>query len=151
MNIQIRDFNENDAEAVIEIHKLCSSEFQFKEITSEFMREISNRDDFKFIVAILGDNVVGFAGALFYESIKRGELGPLAVHPKFRNSGVGTEFVKYLLEFLESKKIKTVTACVKSDNKDALKFFENFGFEIEEEFKNHEQSKWNIIRMVKYL
>ena len=151
MDLRIRNFDENDTESVIEIHKLCSSEFQFEEITPEFMREISQRQDFKFIVAVLDDKVAGFAGALFYESFGVSELGPVAVHPGLRNRGIGTGLVKYLLEFLESKKIKTIIVCVKSGNKNAANFFENFGFEFEEEFKDYIQGGESIIRMIKVL
>jgi len=151
MSIQIRNFGEEDSVSVIEIHDLCKNRFQFRELTPEFLSELSHMPEFKFVVAVLDGRVIGFAGVMFYETLKLSEFGPVAVHPDYRNRGIGSEFIKYLLEFLMSKKITGITVRVKSDNPVAIKFFEKFGFKIEARFRISQKNTHEIIWLVKFL
>ena len=130
MDAFIRNFNENDTSSVVAIHNLCKGKFEFEKITPDFIFEILQKPGFEFAVAVVDDKVAGFAGALFDEQMHLSELGPIAVHPEYRNRGIGTEFIVYLFKFLKSKKIRIVNARVKSDNKEAVKFLEKFGFEV---------------------
>lgn len=147
-DIKIKDFDKNeDAESLIEIYKLCSDGFQFEEQDHELLFGLSDMPGFKFVVALADNKIAGFGGALFYGN--GSELGPIAVHPDFRNRGIGSKLVKYLLKFLGSKKAEMVVAHTKSGNKKALKFLMDFGFEYDSKFVAY--SWGEIIQLVKHL
>jgi len=52
----------------------------------------------------------------------------LAVHPDYRNRGLGSEFLRFLLEEAKNLRAKVATLEVRTSNKVGLKLYEKWGF-----------------------
>lgn len=81
-------------------------------------------------ILLVAENNGDFAGFLFAKIIDKDwcMLDNLVVETKFRNMGIGTHFIKYLLKFLKKRKIGYIQSLVEEDNKKLRKFWENEGF-----------------------
>ncbi|KTD36804.1 GCN5-related N-acetyltransferase [Legionella nautarum] len=58
-------------------------------------------------------------------------LGTLATHPKFQGQGIGTQFMKALIEKIKLDGIKRIDLCAEADNPIALNFYKKLGFQLE--------------------
>ena len=56
------------------------------------------------------------------------KINNIAVHPEFRARGVGTRFLKFLLEYASSQGCREVTLEVRPSNEVALHLYQQAGF-----------------------
>ncbi len=150
-NLQIREFLPDDVTEILRLHRNFLDYFEEFEVSEEFILNISQRDDFKFFIATIDRKLIGFVGTLFYGSIGRAEIGPIAVDNRHKNNGVGTILMKHVLNFLKQQGIHRVIVRVKSMNNPGLNFFENLGFEEEGYFQNYTKKGEDVIQMVRFL
>lgn len=150
-NLKIREFLPEDAKEIFRLHKNFVDYFEEIEISEEFILNISQRDDFKFFIAVIDEKLVGFVGTLFYSSIGRAEIGPIAVDIQYKNNGIGMVLVEHALNFLRQQGIHRVIVRVKSMNNVGLNFFESLGFEEEGYFQNYTKKGEDIVQMVRFL
>ena len=148
---RIRDFKEVDIEGIIKIHSICNESFEFPSLSTQFIINISRRDDFRLLIAEMEGKVVGFAGTLFYESVGRAELGPIAVDPDYTGRGVGTKLVDAVLMFLNQISIHRVIVRIKSGNTEGIEFFKRRGFMREALFRRYTRDGEDVVEMVKFL
>lgn len=64
-------------------------------------------------------------------------LGTLATHPKFQRQGMGTQFMKALIEKVKLEGIKRIDLCAEADNPVALNFYKKLGFQLEGVLKKY--------------
>lgn len=64
-------------------------------------------------------------------------LGTLATHPKFQGQGIGTQFMKELIEKIKLDGIKRIDLCAEADNPIALNFYKKLGFQLEGTLKKY--------------
>jgi len=150
MEIQIREFKRNDTARIQEIHALCGNQFQFPTISGEFILYLANLKNFKLLCAEHGGMVKGFAGAQYYRSVHRAELGPVAVDPKYAGESIGSNLVSGMLEFLAGIGIGRVILRIKARNRRGIVFFVKQGFKTEaylEKYVNEEDA----LQMVRFL
>ena len=149
--ISIREFVPSDVEYILKLHNESAENFEDIGINKDFIINISQRFDFKFLVAEVNDTIVGFVGILFYSNVGRGEIGPICVRKKFRNVGIGTILLNNAIIFLKKLGIRRVVAKVKAVNKEGLKFFLSNGFEKEGYFRNYTKKGEDIIQLVRFI
>lgn len=147
----IRDFKETDVEGIIRIHSVCNESFEFPSLSTQFIINISKRNDFKLLIAEMEGKVIGFAGTLFYESVGRAELGPIAVDPDYKGRGVGTKLVDDVLMFLNQVSMHRVIVRIKSGNMEGIEFFKRRGFRREVLFRRYTRDREDVVQMVKFL
>jgi putative acetyltransferase len=58
-------------------------------------------------------------------------LGILATHPDFHGKGIGTLFIKELINKLKAMGIKRIDLCAEADNPKAIGFYQKLGFKLE--------------------
>ena len=88
------------------------------------------------IVAILKEEIVGYlAGSIyqddtysFYEGIT-GEIENMFVREKYRKLGVGTKLLNSFFDWCKRKNVKRCFVTALPDNKNAMEFYKNNGFE----------------------
>jgi putative acetyltransferase len=64
-------------------------------------------------------------------------LGSLATHPQFQGKGIGTRFMRELIEKMKSEGIRRVDLCAEADNPVALSFYKKLGFQLEGVLKKY--------------
>lgn len=86
----------------------------------------------KVFVVIKKEKIVAMTNLLFSVSTYKGStvaiLEDMVVLPKYRNSGIGSKLLNYILKFVEDNRIKRVTLLSDYDNYKAHKFYKKFNF-----------------------
>ncbi|MBC7114384.1 MAG: [ribosomal protein S18]-alanine N-acetyltransferase [Archaeoglobi archaeon] len=120
--IIIRRFEPMDFGEVLEIEKLSFNEshpFLFMRIHENFPEG--------FLVAEMNGKVVGYL--IFIETGIGGRILSFAVHPSFRNRGVGSLLLGKALEVMKKLGLRTAMLEVRKSNLKAQKLYRKFGFE----------------------
>jgi len=108
------------------------------------------REGFKHILVENGDNLIlGYAVLNIIDS-NQSRLQVINVDPNFHRSGAGSALTKTALNYFDDN--VDIIVEVTKYNKNAIRFYEKFGFEIEEEIDGLEVApgKWMpLIRMIK--
>jgi ribosomal protein S18 acetylase RimI-like enzyme len=149
--LEIRKYLSGDAEPIIRLHAQSEESFEELDLTPEFIDHIARRDDFCFYVAVLEGELVGFCGALYYTSMGRSEIGPIAVNDKYRRAGVGKRLFEAAIACLKDRGIRRVTAKVKAANSCAIGFFTGAGFVEEGFFREYTRRKEDVFQYVKFI
>lgn len=119
----------------------------------EFWNEKILRDEFynensEYFV-ILEDNVLcGFAGLWF--NLDEAHIMNIAVRKDFRNNGVGTELLKFLVDVAESKNKICITLEVRDDNIPAIELYKKLNFSILGIRKKYYNNSNDAIIMTKF-
>jgi ribosomal-protein-alanine N-acetyltransferase len=149
--LSIREFKSQDARDIVRLHKEFEIFFEEMNISEEFILNISRRPDFRFLIAELNGEVVGFIGALFYTHVARAEVGPIAVDKRYRNIGIGTKLLEKILGFLGDKKIHRVISKAKAGNQRAMDFFLHNGFTKEGYFREYTKQREDVVQYVRFI
>jgi ribosomal-protein-alanine N-acetyltransferase len=79
-----------------------------------------------FFTAKIYNNVVGYAGIWLVKD--EAHIVNIAVHPEFRRLRIGSMLLQKLLRLAKQKGVRDVTLEVGATNKEAICFYEKFGF-----------------------
>lgn len=122
----IRKMSYEDIQQVHEIERLS---FTAPWSIDSFIYELNNRMTI-LLVAVLNDQIIGYI--CLRTIIDVTEILNIAVHPRFRKRGVGTELLKRALEELISghQDSKTIRLEVRESNTPAIALYKRFGFEV---------------------
>ena len=133
----IRNAREED------INKIYSLGKQTKELRFSKKLGFHDKKEIKEYVKNKNGNVLlvavyerEFAGFLFAKIVDSDwcMLDNIVVEKKFREKGVGTEFINYLIKLLKNKKIGYVQSLVEEDNKRLRRFWEDEGLDAGKKF-----------------
>ncbi len=128
------------------------AEMYFSESANRFLYyDPTNYEDFKKmwkkmlrrkynLVCVRKGEVVGFITCVRKTGQEKhiAYIGPVVVKPGKGGEGVGKELMEFLLNKLKfTSRFKRVELVVNSDNRRAVDFFRNQGFEIEAVLKKH--------------
>ena len=92
-------------------------------LSSKLKKEIENNPFGKVLLYVKDNRIVAY---LYYSEIyERVEINNIEVEPDFRNKGIGTELLRYLIETTDQKSISLE---VKKDNYNAIKLYKKFNF-----------------------
>lgn len=88
----------------------------------------------KYFLAEEDERILGFIGGEikigsgFFNNKKIGTIHALFVVEEYRNRGIGAELIKTFVLWLKTKKAEIAELAVSSRNTNALKLYENLGF-----------------------
>ncbi len=124
MDIGFREATNEDAEMMTELDEIC---FTVPWTLSDFEKETSANPLAVYIVAENEGAIIGYAG--LWCIVDEGHITNVAVHPDFRNEGIGKNLVEILLDKARRKaRTKNFTLEVRVSNEAAIKLYEGFGF-----------------------
>ncbi len=124
MNCIIRLAEERDIDALATLDKLC---FTLPWDRSSFEFEIKENLKAIYLVADYNGKIIGYAG--IWVILDEGHITNIAVHPDFRNRGLGTRLLSELIELSERRGAKRHTLEVRVSNHTAISLYNKFGFE----------------------
>jgi ribosomal protein S18 acetylase RimI-like enzyme len=151
LKLQIRKYAPGDAASIIRLHAQSEESFEELNLNEEFIDYIARREDFCFYVALIDGSLIGFCGALYYPSIGRSEIGPLAVDTRYRRGNAGKKMYDAIEAYLKGRNIRRVTAKVKADNACAIGFFTGMGYVEEGFFREYTRKKEDVRQYVKFI
>ncbi len=120
-NIVIRRAEPKDIPFIIRIGKEA---FPYIQDPDNFFRERYHRSNI--FVAEKGGTVIGFVDVEVDRN--KAKLAGIAVDTNHRGEGIGTELMKYVLNWLGSINVIAVSLITKRDNVTAKRIYEKFGF-----------------------
>lgn len=123
----------SDLKEIIEIEK---ASFPDRKPWSEnYFKNIYRKYPQGFLVAKTEGKVAGYA----IGRVKNGssEIISLAVHPYWRRKQVGAFLLKRLIDYFKKEGVKKILLHVRTKNKEASSFYNNFNFEIVKVIKNY--------------
>ncbi|WP_300348617.1 ribosomal protein S18-alanine N-acetyltransferase [Clostridium sp.] len=139
---KIELMNSSYVEGVFEVSKLSLKETWNKE---SIEKELSNKLA-KYLVALDGDNVVGFVG--MWIVFDEGDITNIAVHPNYRKQGIGNLLMNNLISLCKENKINSLTLEVRESNIKAQNLYKKHEFKEEGLRKNfYDNPKENAIIM----
>jgi ribosomal-protein-alanine N-acetyltransferase len=125
MDIKIEPMDINSIEEVLEISELS---FPIPWSRKSFEQELSNVFA-NYFVAKLDTKVIGYGG--MWIIIDEGHITNIAVHPKYRNQGVGDSILNKMIYTCNEKKVIAMTLEVRVSNMAAQKLYAKYGFNSE--------------------
>lgn len=137
---------EMDESHILEVKAISDSSLKESWSLDSIKNELSNSLA-TYIVGILDNKVIGFAGAWLIAS--EGQITNVSVSKDFRGQGIGFKIINELLKTLSSKGSKEVTLEVRESNLAAQKLYEKCAFKNEGIRKNFYLDKENAIIMWK--
>ena len=119
----IREFNEGDLSWVYNIAlRNLTERYQ-----PELLIDVYQAWPSGFLVAVIS-KIVGFIAGTREE--KSARILMLAVDSKFRNQGIGTALLNHFITNCKKEGIVSVSLEVRTSNQEAIKFYQNRGFQI---------------------
>jgi ribosomal-protein-alanine N-acetyltransferase len=131
----IRKFNMNDLQGVMQINRLCLPE----NYTDFFYLDLYRRFPEAFIVAEQDGQVVGYimcrvevglSGFGLSGLIKKGHVVSVAVSPEHRRKGIGEALVSKALEAMKLYNAKQSYLEVRVTNDEAVRVYKKLSFEV---------------------
>ncbi len=123
--IVIRSMTEADLDAVAGLEVACFSIPWSRRMIQD---ELDN-DRARYLVAAVEGQVAGYGGVwiLFDE----GHITNIAVHPRFRKSGIGRNLLGTMIELMKQEGVLSATLEVRRGNAAAVALYRSFGFSVE--------------------
>ncbi len=123
LKANILKLKNEDVLMVAEIEKECFS----KPWSEKAIKAVINDDLSHFIVAKIGNEVVGYGG--MYSVMGEGYIYNIAVKRKYRKFGIGTNIVNELVNYSKIKSLNFLSLEVRKSNTPAINLYSNCGFE----------------------
>jgi len=123
--IIFREMDFKDINGVVEIE---SRSFSSPWTAAMFSEELNNPIAY-YIVAVIGQEVVGYAG--MWLIIDEAHITNIAVDPKHRRKDIASTMIRLLIEKAREMNLKAMTLEVRSGNLQAIELYKRFGFRIE--------------------
>jgi ribosomal protein S18 acetylase RimI-like enzyme len=129
--MQIRRMEERDLEKVYEWG--AGTEGFSANIYSRFWPEFAlekwvKKPDDVLLVAEEQDQMVGFILSQYHKESGKATIENIYIAEEHRGTGAGSRLLKKCIDQLKANGARHINACVKSDNEEAIKFFEKYGF-----------------------
>ena len=145
MRVKIERASEKDIETLLEFSRRLNEferkiypnyqEFEkMKDRVERFFRKRVNREDNIFLLAKVDDKPVGMIYGWivrpfpFFKEEKYGYIAEVWVEEEFRGKGIGKKLLKEIIKWFKEKGIRWIRTDVLQKNKNAIKFYEKFGF-----------------------
>ena len=139
MNITYRQFKTSDKETVTElIQALAIEDPEGKPYTLEKIHrtfdELTNHQDKGTILVILdNEEIIGYSILINFWSNEYGgnilDIDELYIKPSHRGKGIGTKFIKYLIDNKFSNSVAVQLETMPSNDR-ALQLYERIGFKL---------------------
>lgn len=145
--IKLRKFRTADFDYVMEIEK--SSFSPSDAYPKRRMERLCKKYKNGFIVAEKNEKIVGYI--LAYQKGNFIDFYSIAVDKNYRNLGIGTTLVNFMLKQFKKAGLKKASLLVKTTNKTALFFYKKLGFKIKKTIKKYYRDRGSAYRMEKIL
>ena len=122
MSVNLSLMTKEDLDQVLEVSSLSLKESWDLD---SFSKELSNPLA-KYLIAKINDKIVGFIGV--WTIIDEGHITNVAVHPEFREKGIGSILLTSLIEYSKDWGCNSLTLEVRSSNNAAKGLYKKFGF-----------------------
>lgn len=122
LKANILELKNEDVLMVAEIEKECFS----NPWSEEAIKTAINDDLSHFIVAKVGNEVVGYGG--MYSVMGEGYIYNIAVKRKYRKFRIGTNIVNELVNYSKIKSLNFLSLEVRKSNTPAINLYSNCGF-----------------------
>jgi ribosomal-protein-alanine N-acetyltransferase len=123
MNCIIRLAEERDIDALAKLDSLC---FTLAWSRSSFEFEIKENLKAIYLVADYKGKIIGYGG--IWIILDEGHITNIAVHPDFRNMGIGAKLLTDLIELSERRGANKQTLEVRVSNYPAISLYNKLGF-----------------------
>lgn len=121
--VYLRDMTVDDLGGVHEVERLS---FKTPWSTNAFLRELTENIYADYLVAMVGDRVVGYAG--MWVVIDEAHVTNVAVHPDFRGRHIGERMMFDLFARAKQRGAARMTLEVRTSNDVAKHLYEKHGF-----------------------
>ena len=108
------------------VHGIERSSFAVPWPDDAYRNEIVTNRLASYVVARVGDEVVGFAG--LWVMVDEAHITTFAVHRRWRRRGVGQRLLLRLLEISNDRRAREATLEVRLSNMPARRLYEKYGF-----------------------
>lgn len=138
--INIRNFKKEDAPVVAELVKQLTPNIVEPENLVSRLEKMAEAQNYQYFVALMDEQVVGFAGLAWYQVASKGLRGwieEVVVDKKYRGLGIGQKLIEQLLKLAVARNIKQVLLI--TANPMARHLYEKFGFEKREDNVFHKK------------
>jgi ribosomal-protein-alanine N-acetyltransferase len=123
MKAKILPMGEADLDAV---HAIENRVYSQPWTVNLFRGELNQPDKRIYLVAKVGDRVIGYGGIMFIDS--EAHLTTIAVDTAFQGKGVGSMITLRLVELAILKRVHWLTLEARASNTAAIGLYEKFGF-----------------------
>lgn len=148
MDIIIREATENDFPQVYNLIKEFSIFIKTPEkVATTLPQMIRDKDYFQCLIAMDGDNVIGFATwffAYYSWSGKAVYLDDLYVKAEYRGKNIGTRLMDAVFDIAQQAECKKVRWQVSNWNQEAIAFYKKRGAQVDDVEINCDQLLKNI-------
>ncbi len=128
MKIEIKRFQIKDYDALIKLWNEAGLPHkpEGRDRKTHIAREIKNKKNCIFLIAWHNKQMVG--SVLGTHDGRKGWINRLAVHPEYRNQGIGKRLVKTIEKELHKQGIGIIACLIEDWNTDSIKFFTRLGY-----------------------
>ena len=105
--------------------------------------ELKSDNSIYFIAKNDNDEIIGFVGIKVV--LNDADLMNIVVKKDFRNTGIASLLLKYILNYCNNNSINSIILEVSEENIHAIKLYEKFGFDIISSRDNYYKDKKAII------
>jgi ribosomal-protein-alanine N-acetyltransferase len=141
---KLRKFEPSDLTQIVKIAKIS---FPKNRIAAKNFEKFYQAYPDGFLVSEELDEIIGFAVGQFKNQVS--QVTFVAVNPPLRQKGIGTELVRSLIEHFKNIGFKELFLHVRTDNKNAIAFFQGLDFRILNTVKKHYNNKYDAFLMGK--
>lgn len=122
MEVEVRNLNFNDLDAVVEIERICfSSPWSKESLAKELLNQLAY-----YQCSTVDHIVVGYMG--MWKICDEGHITNVAVLPEYRNKGIATMLMNKMIDVCKCSEIYNLTLEVRESNIGAISLYEKFGF-----------------------
>lgn len=93
-----------------------------------FLNELTRNDNAYYVVAQLGDEIVGYAGVWII--LDEGHVTNIAVHPKYQRRGIGRQLMETITAYAAARGAVRMTLEVRVSNLVAQELYKKIGYRI---------------------
>lgn len=124
-DVVIRKALLKDASSMAELDRIC---FTQPWSIQAFKEELNDSSAAFYLVAEVSGTIIGYVGQ--WEIVGEGHITNVAVHPGYRNLGIGTKMLGELISLSSKKGIGCHTLEVRKSNEEAISLYKKLGFKI---------------------
>ena len=130
----IRTYKEEDKKNLIKIFRLNTPQFFAPEEEEDFKNYLEDEIEHYFVLESK-NQLVGSGGVNFIHNGKIAKISWDILHPEFQGEGMGTELLKFRLNFIVSN--FSITKIRVRTSQFAFTFYDKNGFELQEIIKDY--------------
>lgn len=142
--VVIREYDERDKGAVIELLKLNTPQYFAPEEEADLIHYLDHEIDHYFVLEYNGA-VVGCGGINFSEDGATGKISWDILHPSYQGKGLGSILLNYRIKKLQSfRQIQNISV---RTSQMVYKFYEKNGFELKEVIRDYWAEGFDLYQM----